>query len=92
LLSHGHTTKSPYQATQAAYIPEIVQTIFNYADVDQTTFSVGTRWDFKPNLALKLQWDRTWVAENQAMLWERASDETAAQTVDIVAVSLNFVF
>lgn len=96
LVSHGHTTQSPYQApTSIAFSSQtqyLVQQIFNYADVDQTTFSVGTRWDFKPNLALKLQWDRTWVAKNQAMLWERASDETTAQTVDIVAVSLNFVF
>lgn len=64
----------------------------DYYDIDQHTVSLGTRWDVYNNLALKLQWDSIWVAEDKAMLWAKASDTTDAQRVDVFTISLNFVF
>jgi hypothetical protein len=101
LLSHGHTTNSPHQESLVASGPfaaavqtalDYIQRSLDYGDSKQTTTSLGSRWDLAPNLALKAQWDHSWVAKNKALLWVRASDQTAAQTVDTVTLSLNFIF
>ncbi len=92
LFSFVETTENVYQVDENSSYRDYAQMALDYYDIDQHTVSLGTRWDVYNNLALKLQWDSIWVAEDKAMLWAKASDTTDAQRVDVFTVSLNFVF
>jgi hypothetical protein len=54
--------------------------------------SWGVRWDFASQVALKFQWDRSWIEQDSAYLWGRSSDEVAKQSVDVFTLSMNFIF
>lgn len=70
----------------------ITQNSMNAVHVDQNTFSLGMRWDLHPKMALKAQWDHTWVRKNGGgllILKEPLDDNT---TLNIFSLNLNFVF
>lgn len=56
--------------------------------VDQKTVSLGFRKDLGPNLALKAQWDHTWIENDGALLNWGLSEETE---IDAFSVSLNWM-
>lgn len=64
----------------------------NTVHSDQKTLSLGTRWDLRNNMALKMQWDRTWIEEGEAFLWGRDTEQTPGTSVDTLALGLDFVF
>ncbi len=92
MYSHGHSTSDVYQVPGSVPGSSSVQQLFDVVDSDQSTMSFGVRWDFATQMALKFQWDRSWVEANKALLWGRDSDYTAKQTVDVFTLSLNFIF
>lgn len=62
---------------------------------DQSTVSLGLRWDLRHNLALKLQWDHTRVFAGGSNLWFADSSTFANSNearVDLLSATLNFVF
>lgn len=67
------------------------QTVFD-TSLDQSSLSLGVRWDIKPNTALKAQWDRTWVEEYGGGLWNSDEINTEPVTVDTFSLKLDFVF
>lgn len=89
LYSYGYSTDDVYEVPDAV---SAAQQVFDVVDSDQSTMSVGVSWDFTNKMALKFQWDRSWVEANKALLWERNTDYTAKQTVDVFTLSLNFIF
>jgi hypothetical protein len=95
-LSHTHSTKSTYQPPTSIYMPpklsQAAQLLFDFTDMEQTTLSIGTRWDIAQNLDLKFQWDSSWVDKNESLLWSGDSDSSDAQRVDVITLSLDFVF
>lgn len=93
LFSHIHTTNSTYQVSDAVPQPYrgYTQTLFNSVDLNQSTASFGTRWDIYPNVALKGQWDHSWVAADKAQLW-KSSGTTPDEQVDTFTFSVNFIF
>ncbi len=42
-----------------ASLGSAAEKLVNYTRINQTTTSLGVRWDFRPHAALKLQWDST---------------------------------
>lgn len=71
----------------------IAQNAFNRTLVDQNTFSLGARWELNPQMALKAQWDHTWVRKNGGgllVLKEPALDKDI--TLDTFSLNLNFIF
>jgi hypothetical protein len=62
----------------------------NGARVDQHSLSIGARWDFHPQVALKLQVDQFWIAPNGGALW--IGDEQQASKPRVWSGSLDFVF
>ena len=95
VVSHAYTTEKP-QTSHTNELPFplsfYTNTVLNWVDLDQTTLSLGARWDFTNNMALKAQWDRTWIQEDEAYLWRRRSDRTPDTSIDTLTFSLNFVF
>lgn len=94
LLSHAHNTKSSYQVSSDVPEPYLsyLQRIFDAAALEQDTLSLGARWDFYPNLALKGQWDHSWVSAGKTILWETSNETTAPEQVNTFTLSLSFIF
>lgn len=75
-------------ATQASAIISL-----NSSRMDQTTFSIGTRWDFDTQAALKLQWDRTRVSPNgYGLLFKDAQLDNRSSKFDQLSLVLDFIF
>lgn len=74
--------------TQAAALATL-----NSTRMDQTTFSLGTRWDFHHRAALKLQWDTTRIAAHgYGLLFKNPALETRSSRMHQLSVALDFVF
>jgi hypothetical protein len=61
-------------------------------EMNQHTLSLGTRWDMRQDLALKLQWDHTWIDAYGGSLWMQRETLTEDRRLDTVSVNLSFVF
>jgi hypothetical protein len=68
----------------------VVQGLVNSIRFDQSSLSLGVRWDVQPQMALKLQWDRVDVRANGGGLW--ANSDLRPSVNHIVGVGLDFVF
>jgi outer membrane murein-binding lipoprotein Lpp len=79
-----------YQDTLDA-LQEQVQSAYNNL-VNQNSLSLGARWDVRQNIAIKVQWDHTWVDEFGSHLWYREGDNEEDVEVDTVSLKLDFVF
>lgn len=79
---------------QSQQLHDALQFNLDDAKIDQRTFTLGLRWDIHYNLALKAQFDRSYVEGFRAALW--ASTPKGLQTKDITldtySINLNFVF
>lgn len=70
----------------------ITQNSMNAVHFDQNTVSLGMRWDFHPKMALKAQWDHTWVRKNGGGLLILKKPLDHDTTLNIFSLNLNFVF
>ncbi len=62
--------------------------------VDQKTVSLGVRWDFYHNMAMKMQWDLSEVGAGGSSLWWKptANPYTEKTYVNLLSASFNFAF
>lgn len=70
----------------------LTQNSMNAVHVDQNTISLGMRWDLHPKMALKAQWDHTWVRKNGGGLLILREPLDHNTTLNIFSLNLNFVF
>lgn len=78
-----------------AYIPlqQISQYVFNQFHTAQHTFSLGARWDVQPKVALKAQWDKTWVDEFGSLILDRTQGAIAEKRqLDTFSITVDFLF
>jgi hypothetical protein len=74
-----------------APLEEGYQTFMRASRADQHTYTLGTRWDFRRNLAFKLQWDA--VRGTAASRFPYASADAAWNgKTDVLSLSMDFVF
>jgi hypothetical protein len=65
----------------------------NATRIYQHTISVGTRWDFRPHAALKLQLDSTKTQRyGSGLLWVDGALQPEAGRMNLLSASLDFVF
>jgi len=80
----------PAGAAQTQFLGEAVTQAVNGSRVRQSSWSLGARWDFHPQAALKLQWDETRIEAFGSGLWTHA-DARAARARIATAV-VDFIF
>ena len=80
----------PAGAAQAQMLGNAVTASLNGSRFQQSAWSLGARWDFHPQAALKLQWDRIRVSENGSGLWTGANGTPAHAHVATAVV--DFIF
>lgn len=65
----------------------------NGVQIEQTTHSIGLRWDVAEKLALKSQWDRTDVEAGKFALWAHTNNASAEdETVNVLSFTINYLF
>lgn len=84
------TPIDPLLAQQAQMLAIGATTAINRTAADQSTTSLGMRWDLAAHLALKAQWDHVRVKREGGGLWRQSGSGPA--TANVVAVALDFVF
>lgn len=80
----------PAGAAQAQLLGNAATGVLNGARLEQSSWSIGVRWDFHPQAALKLQWDRVRVPTGGSSLWTGADGSAARATVATAVV--DFIF
>lgn len=80
----------PDGAAGAQMLGSLVTGVVNVARVQQSGWSVGARWDFHPQAALKLQWDRIHVDTAGPGLWTGA--DAAAARAHVATAVVDFIF
>lgn len=85
---------SPWTVGQGASELEYVAAeLINSGRIDQSTITLGARWDFSSNTALTLQWDRSQLASFGSSLWSGQGEGLdRQQTIDLFSVSVAFIF
>ncbi|KQV48088.1 hypothetical protein ASC95_19140 [Pelomonas sp. Root1217] len=81
----------PAGAVGTQMLGSLVTESVNRSRVQQSGWSIGTRWDFHPQAALKLQWDRVHVQAGGPGLWTDASGSMAGRASVATAV-VDFIF
>jgi hypothetical protein len=69
-----------------------IQLFADQTGIDQQSLSLGMHWDMRHDLALKLQWDRTWVKAFGTALWDQTGPVDQERAVDTFSINLNFIF
>lgn len=70
----------------------ITENAFNAVLINQNTISLGMRWDFHTKMALKAQWDHTWVRKNGGGLLILKEPLDHDITLNIFSLNLSFVY
>ncbi|NEX23264.1 hypothetical protein G3480_23695 [Thiorhodococcus mannitoliphagus] len=60
--------------------------------MDQSTLSLGTRWDFHRNIALKLQWSHSRIRSGDLWATEHSFEAIKDRDVNFISVSLDWMF
>jgi hypothetical protein len=80
----------PVGAAQSQMLGALITDAVNRARVHQSSWSLGTRWDFHPQAALKLQWDRIHIHAGGPGLWTDGS--SAAGRANVATAVVDFIF
>lgn len=68
----------------------------NYANefqIDQRTLSLGTRWDVRQDVAVKLQWDHSLIKESGPSLWfSKPNTGDGDKAVNLFSLGASFIF
>jgi hypothetical protein len=80
----------PVGAAQAQMLAEATTRALNGARVEQSSWSVGARWDFHPQAALKLQWDHFHALRGGSSLWTHALG--AEGRARVASAVVDFIF
>lgn len=67
--------------------------VVNATRIEQNTVSIGARWDFRRQAALKLQWDHTVIKPQSYGLWWRdLAINNQASRINQISATLDFTF
>lgn len=80
----------PAAAAGAQILGTAVTDSVNGSRVQQSSWTLGARWDFHPQAALKLQWDRVRVAAGGTGLW--TGTDNGAARANVATAVVDFIF
>lgn len=93
---HGNasaTAKTDWGVIAQQNLQSKIYDILNSTQIEQRTLTLGMRWDFNKQAALKLQWDATTVLPYGYVLWSHAPSVNNRQSrVNQISATLDFVF
>ncbi|MYM63659.1 hypothetical protein [Pseudomaricurvus sp. HS19] len=93
--SNGDASRAPrYPVPGGAELAVVSDLVSVTTRANQQTLALGLRWDLHPQLALKGQWDRSWVERDGIMLFSLADlqQPLTDERVDTFSLQLDFIF
>ncbi len=67
--------------------------VLNNTGINEQSISMGTRWDFHENMALKTQWSHYWLGDhNGPQQWQQSAGNITPHTVNVMSVGIDFIF
>ncbi|MCB1936905.1 MAG: hypothetical protein KDF59_13290 [Nitrosomonas sp.] len=91
LTGETKVTRPLLPLSQLNVLQVATQTALNAARIDQRTFSLGARWDIHPQVAIKAQWDHTWIGKHGGLLLQNELLDKNTE-LDIFSLNLSFIF
>lgn len=87
------TLTIPGGAIDLSELNQGYQTTLDASGVNQTTYTLGARWDVFPNIALKFQWDAIRGTEDSINPYAGAQARIGwAGRTDVISTTLDFTF
>lgn len=84
---------APVNGTQLAQFQKVLIGGINSTHIDQSTFSLGLRWDITAQMALKAQYDYVEIGDYGYGLWAVPMESISqGRDVHVLSFSVNFVF
>lgn len=97
-VSRWKSTRKKYSTglpntAQFAPLNQAYQTILNFSSADQTTYTLGARWDVWTNVALKVQWDTVHASPNARFPYASTfMDPNWDGRTNVISATMDFVF
>lgn len=66
--------------------------LLNNNEVNEQSISIGTRWDFHENMALKTQWSHYWLGNSGPQQWQQSTGNITPSNVNVMSVGIDFIF
>lgn len=82
----------PQQQAQLQELYQAATYTFMSTRLEQQTTTLGVRWDFAEDLALKVQWDNIDIEPPGSALWIRRSPLMQDDRVQLFSINLSFTF
>lgn len=93
---HGSLTVGnswlPLLGPNGALLQSGAVSALNSSRLKQNTLTFGLRWDFRPQAALKIQWDRIQIGKDGDILWAVRNTNQQAATVNLFSAGIDWVF
>lgn len=74
------------------YLNAAYQEFVAYPKIDRKTFSLGARWDFNRQMALKFQWDVVRASKDTYFTFPHADSARWNGKTDVLTATMDFVF
>jgi hypothetical protein len=91
-----HNVNIPYPLVTSPALLGVQQQLdkaLNNNAINEQSISLGTRWDFYENMALKTQWSHYWLGSNNGpQQWQQPSGNLTPNTVNVMSVGIDFIF
>ena len=71
---------------------QAAQAVLDRIGIEQHSVSLGLRWDIRYDIAVKMQWDHTWVDQYGTALWLFRELPAEDQELDTYSINLNCIF
>lgn len=81
-----------FASPQLEQLREVTDRAINKNGIDEKSISLGMRWDFHPNVALKSQWSHYWLGSNGTQFWQDISSKEESIQVNLWSVGIDFIF
>ncbi len=92
-FQHDVNVPAPLISTPVlnSYQQQLTQ-LLNNNGVNEQSVSLGTRWDFHENMALKTQWSHYWLGNNGPQQWQQPTGNVTPDRVNVMSVGIDFIF
>lgn len=87
-----YEAQSDWSPIRSGDFQNTVIQFYNMIRTDQETYSLGMRWDFHNQAALKLQWDHSYVKPYYGLWSRKISTSQEPSHINQCTLSLEFVF
>lgn len=89
----NYTTGLPNTSADLVTLNQAYQVIMDASSANQTTYTLGVRWDLLPKIALKLQWDAIDAKGNARFPYANANNQKKwSGRTDVTTATLDFIF